>query len=233
MFDGGSVVVDAERAGALPRAVVRGRALRRRARRRAAASSSQRDAAPAADAAARRARLSRLGARHARLRRQERLSAASCSGCPAASTRRSRSRSRSTRSAPNARARGHDAVALHVADEHRRRGGGGAPARRAFRHAVDRAVVRDDARDCSAIVFAGLPRRRDRGEHPGALPRHPVDGDLEQARRDAAHDGQQERDGRRLRDLVRRHGGRIRAAQGLHEDARLPARRAIATESPR
>ena len=65
--------------------------------------------------------------------------------------------------------------------------------------------------------------RCDRGEHPGALPRHPADGDLEQARQDAADDWQQERDGGRLRDAVRRHGGRICAAQGLHQDARLPA----------
>ena len=39
--------------------------------------------------------------------------------------------------------------------------------------------VRDGARDAGRRV-RGTARRRDRGEHPGALPRHAADGDLEQ-----------------------------------------------------
>ena len=46
------------------------------------------------------------------------------------------------------RPRRHDAVALHVADEPRRRGAASEAARRALRRAVDRADVRDHARTC-------------------------------------------------------------------------------------
>ena len=64
------------------------------------------------------------------------------------------------------------------------------------------------------------PRRR---EHPGADPRQPDDGPLQQARLAGADDRQQERDVGRLRDPLRRHGGRLRGDQGRAEDARLRA----------
>ena len=66
-------------------------------------------------------------------------------------------------------------------------------------------------------------RRRDRGEHPGAHPRHAADGAVEQVRLDRAHDRQQVGDGGRLRDALRRHGGRLRGAEGHQQDARLSA----------
>ena len=49
---------------------------------------------------------------------------------------------------------------------------------------------------------------------------------LERAGLARAHDGQQERDGRRLRHLVRGHGRRLRRVQGRPEDTRLRALRA-------
>ena len=65
--------------------------------------------------------------------------------------------------------------------------------------------------------------RNDRGEHAGAHPRHAADGAVEQDRLDRAHDRQQVRDGGRLCDALRRHGGRLRRAEGHLQDARLPA----------
>ena len=76
----------------------------------------------------------------------------------------------------------------------------------------------------------GVARRRRGGpgrrEPAGADPRQPDDGALEHARLAGAHDRQQERDVGRLRDALRRHGGRVRGDQGRAEDARLRARRA-------
>ena len=57
----------------------------------------------------------------------------------------------------------------------------------------------------------GHGARRHRGEHPGAHPRQPADGALEQARRAAADDRQQVRAGGRLLHAVRRHVRRARA----------------------
>ena len=65
---------------------------------------------------------------------------------------------------------------------------------------------------CSTPVFAGRRRRRRRGEPPGAHPRQRAHDDLEQVRLDGAHHRQQERDGDRLRNVVRRHGRRFRGA---------------------
>ena len=62
-----------------------------------------------------------------------------------------------------------------------------------------------------------------RREHPGADPGQPDDGALQQARLAGAHHRQQERDVGRLRDPLRRHGGRLRGDQGRAEDARLRA----------
>ena len=61
------------------------------------------------------------------------------------------------------------------------------------------------------------------GEHPGADSRQPGDGALEQVRLAGADHRQQERDVGRLRDPLRRHGGRLRGDQGRAQDARLPA----------
>ncbi len=102
-------------AGAVPRAVVRGRPLHRGPR---AHGRSARAACGCGNtrAAARRARLSRARARHSRLRREERLH-----GRGAGVVRRRRFGAdvddRRRRARPRARPRRHDAVALHVADE--------------------------------------------------------------------------------------------------------------------
>jgi predicted amidohydrolase/NH3-dependent NAD+ synthetase len=109
-----------------------------------------------------------------------------------------------------------------------------------------RGISLDDAREMAAIVgvryseipiegtfesylaalageFEGTGARCGRGEHPGAHPRHAADGAFEQIRLDRAHDRQQVRDGRRLRDALRRHGRRLRRAEGHQQDARLSA----------
>ena len=80
-----------------------------------------------------------------------------------------------------------------------------------------------------ADEFAGCRRRRHRGEHPGAHSRHAADGAVEQVRLDRAHHRQQVGDGGRLRDALRRHGGRLRGAEGHQQDAGLPALRTTAT----
>lgn len=55
--------------------------------------------------------------------------------------------------------------------------------------------------------FEGRAGGCHRGESPGALPRHHPDGDQQQDRAHPAHDRQQKRDGRGVRDPLRRHGG--------------------------
>ena len=74
-----------------------------------------------------------------------------------------------------------------------------------------------------APMFDGHGAGPRRGERAGAHPRQRVDDDLEQVRLDGAHHGQQERDGDRLRDALRRHGRRLRGDQGRPEDARVRA----------
>ena len=76
----------------------------------------------------------------------------------------------------------------------------------------------------SPSSFAGHRARHRRGEPAGADPRQPADGALEQVRLARPHHRQQERDVGRLRDALRRHGGRLRRDQGRAQDARLPAR---------
>ena len=74
----------------------------------------------------------------------------------------------------------------------------------------------------------GLRRPRaghHRGEPPGAHPRQPADGAVEQVRLARAHDGQQVGDLGRLLDALRRHRRRLRGHQGRAQDARLRARR--------
>ena len=77
---------------------------------------------------------------------------------------------------------------------------------------------------CSPTV-RGPRAGHHRGEPPGAHPRQPADGALEQVRLARADHRQQVRGRRRLLDAVRRHRGRLRGDQGRAEDARLPARR--------
>ena len=62
-------------------------------------------------------------------------------------------------------------------------------------------------------------------------PRHAADGAVEQVRLDRADHRQQVGDGGRLRDALRRHGRRLRGAEGHQQDARLPALRTTATAS--
>ena len=229
VFDGGSLLVDAAGEVHLARAFVRGVALRRRVRPATAASSSP----------------SPTGRRRRRRRDASACTARSCSA--RATTEQERLRGHGARAlrrrglGAHARDRGRRArrgprhavmmPSRYTAEmSKRRRGGAGAAPRRAVRHAADRAAVRDHARRAARRV-RGPAARHHRGEHSGTLPRAAADGDLEQARRDAAHHGQQERDGRRLRDALRRHGRRLRAAQGLHEDAGVSSSRATATRS--
>ena len=159
----------------------------------------------------------------ARLRRQERVRAACCSGSPAASTPRSRPASRSTRSArtacaarscppPTPRAETQQdarTLADNLGIE---------------RYEFELEPLMRDYEQTLARGVRGHRAGRGRGEHPGAHPRQPADGALQQVRLARAHDRQQERVLGRLRDALRRHGGRLRRAEGRAEDARLPAR---------
>ena len=77
-----------------------------------------------------------------------------------------------------------------------------------------------------APSFAGPRAGSHRGEPAGAHPRRAADGALEQVRLAARRDRQQVGDVGRLRDAVRRHGRRLRAAEGRLQDRRLPARAA-------
>ena len=65
----------------------------------------------------------------------------------------------------------------------------------------------------------GLRRGHHRRESAKPRPLHGVNGHVEQDWRHVADDRQQERDGRRLRNALRRYGGRFRADQGLPEVA--------------
>ena len=99
--------------------------------------------------------------------------------------------------------------------------------RREPRHGVPRAV--DRGRDGELL---GPARRRlrghrpghRRGEPPGAHPRQRGDGALEQVRLARAHHRQQVRALGGLRHALRRHGRRLRRAQGRLQGAGLPAR---------
>ena len=90
-----------------------------------------------------------------------------------------------------ARARGDDAVAVQRVDQPRGRARDGAD-----RSAC--ATTRSRSSPMFDAFLASLARRirgpaagRDRGEHPGAHPRHAADGAVEQVRLDRAHDRQQ------------------------------------------
>ena len=172
--------------------------------------------------AARLPRLRSAGDGRARLRRQESLSRRAAR---AVGGRRFRIGARRRRRCARrrARARRDDAVALHA-----RRSASTTRARWRRSSACATSEIPIEP------MFESLPggaRRRirgararcDRGEHPGAHPRHVADGAVEQVRLDRAHHRQQVGDGRRLRDALRRHGRRLRRAEGHQQDARLPA----------
>ena len=73
-------------------------------------------------------------------------------------------------------------------------------------------------------AFDGARAGHRRGEHPGAHPRQPRDGAVEQVRLARAHHRQQVGDVGGLRDALRRHGGRLRRAEGRLQGLGLPAR---------
>ena len=109
-------------------------------------------------------------------------------------------------------ARRPDAVAVLVGGLGRRRRGARREPRNRHHDCRNRAGAPRAARDARAGVRHRRPvRRACRREPPGSHPRHHPHGDLERARLARAHDGQQERDGGRLRHAVRRHGRRLRA----------------------
>ena len=90
----------------------------------------------------------------------------------------------------------------------------------------------EDAGDSPTDPTRPARARPGRREHPGADPRQPDDGAVEPARLAGADDRQQERDVGRLRDPLRRHGGRLRGDQGRAEDARLRAGRTPQRDAP-
>ena len=79
------------------------------------------------------------------------------------------------------------------------------------RRAADRAEPMDAYDAAARRAVRGTRARHRRGEPPGAHPRQPADGAVEQVRLAGADDRQQVRDLGRLRDALRRHGGRLRA----------------------
>ena len=98
-------------------------------------------------------------------------------------------------------------------------------------HRPDRARARRVRGDARAGVRRADAGRR-RGERAGAHPRQRADDDLEQVRLDGAHHRQQERDGDRLRDAVRRHGRRLRGDQGRRRRRWCTRSAATATRVP-
>ena len=110
-----------------------------------------------------------------------------------------------------ARARPHrlDALPLLFGGDAGRRARGEREPRRRLPRDPDRERGRLDSRG------ARRARRARGGEPPGADPGRDPDGAFEHARMAGARDRQQVGDGGRLRDDLRRHGRRLRAAQGL------------------
>src|SRR5438094_845030 len=80
-----------------------------------------------------------------------------------------------------------------------------------------------DTRRRALDKLRGARARPHRGEHPCAHPRRAADGALQQIRLARDRDRQQVRAVGRLRDPLRRHGGRVRTAEGRLQDRRLPA----------
>ena len=75
-----------------------------------------------------------------------------------------------------------------------------------------------------AELLTGAQEGLAAGEHPGSRARQPADGAVEHVRIARARDREQERVRGRVRDPVRRHGGRVRAHQGRAQDPRLRGR---------
>ena len=73
-------------------------------------------------------------------------------------------------------------------------------------HGADRARARGVRGDAEPTCSRAAPPGARRGERAVAYPRQRDDDDLQQARFARAHHRQQERDGHRLRDALRRHG---------------------------
>ena len=98
--------------------------------------------------------------------------------------------------------------------------------RREPRHRAARAVDRgrrwSGYDELLARAVRGPRARPHRGEPPGADPRQPGDGAVEQVRLAGAHHRQQVRAVGGLRHALRRHGGRLRRAQGRVQGLGLP-----------
>ena len=92
-----------------------------------------------------------------------------------------------------------------------------------FREIPIEAVV-DGVRRGARASFAGREPDLTEENLQARDPRHAADGALEQVRLARRLDREQVGDGGRLRDALRRHGRRLRAAQGRLQDGRLPAR---------
>ena len=192
---------------------------RRRRRRRAEARCRG-----ALDARARSASSTQaLRAGRARLRRQERLS-----GRAARPLGRHRfgadAGDRGRRARRRHGARGDDAVAATRADQPRGRARDGAAASACATTRSPIEPMFDAFRDALARRIRGPAAGHDRGEHPGAHPRHAADGAVEQVRLDRAHHRQQVRDGRRLRTLYGDMAGGFAVIKDIAQDAGLPAR---------
>ena len=69
----------------------------------------------------------------------------------------------------------------------------------------------------------GPAARHHRGKSAGAHPRHAVDGDFQQDRRDGGHDRQQVGNVGRLRHALWRHERRLQSDQGHLQDRSVPA----------
>ena len=145
-----------------------------------------------------------------------------CWGCRAASTRRWWRSWRPTRSARSA------SPACPCRRPTRARARGRTPRAIAANLGVDfREIPIADAMerlhgDAGGVVRGPRAGHR-RGERPGAHPRQPGDGALQQVRLARAGHRQQVRAVGRLRDPLRRHGGRLRRAQGRLQGLGLPA----------
>ena len=216
VFDGHSFVVDADRC--------RGRARASSSSPTCCCGSSA--ASPGARrGAARRPRrdLRRARARRPRLRPQERLRARVLVGLSGGiDSALVALIAADALGAEQPHLRGDALPALERGDPGRRPGDRRQPRRRA-----DRAPDRDGDGGLRRDPGGELVGRRPRGrERAGADPRQPADGALQRPRRARADDRQQERDVGRLRDPLRRHGGRAGGDQGRAEAARLRAGRA-------
>ncbi len=150
----------------------------------------------------------------------------------AASIRRLTLGDRGRCAGPRARARGDDAVAVHVADEPGGRAANGADDEGALRRAPDQACF-DAYLSTLAREFRGLAVGHDRGEPAGEDPRDAANGAVQQVRLDRADHRQQVGDRGRLLDVVWRPCRRLCRDQGHSENACLSVVRNTAIRSRR